>query len=168
MHADDGTLYNDGSKYDSLILAPYDPGKIVNYEVEADMKAVPSHCPLGFGIIVYWKNKRGLYSVANCHGRPVELWAGPLEGATRIARRPFTMRTGWLTYRLRVQGTTIVYSVSDGNHPPVLLQVTKNSVSPVLLQATKNILHGNQGGQIGLWTHNDQFFVRDFKIRALP
>ena len=157
-HAADGTLYNDGSRKDSLILAPYDLGKIAHYEVDAEMKVAPAqtHCPFGFGIVVRWEHHTGLYSSADCHGGPAELWVGPLQGARRIAARPFTMRTGWLTYRLRVQGATISYSVRDGDR---LL---------ASLQATGPVLQGSRGGQIGLWTHHDRFSVRDFKVQTLP
>jgi hypothetical protein len=147
--SDAGDLYNDGSKFNSLVIAPYNPGSRADYEVEADIQVWPGHCPAGFGIVVRWTNNQGPYSCTDCDGH-AGIWVGALEGARRMIKRHFEETWDWHTYRFEVHGTTLVSWV-DGQR---------------LMQTTDNGLRGYQGGRIGLWTHGDQLIVRRVEVCA--
>ena len=161
MLVNDGTNEFQTSK-SSWIAAPYNPKDIADYAVEAEIQWVrDAGTVIGFGIVVrsedqgrYWVG----YSPYPCPNGRCDRYAligagdhfySAVSGTNLIAKTNFEPGTGWHSYRVEVQGTSIRLLV-DG---ALLLETTDSRYL--------------SGGQVGLWSSGTQINVRSFKVIKL-
>ncbi len=170
----DGQLINDGSAKATLIVAPYEPGSVSDYAVEAeislvrcatrdDFTTVPQQFPRetprgngGFGLIARAEERGAYWAGENCRepdndaNDNVQIWAADQDGAfDSLAEQEHTVDAEWHTYRMEVRGDVIRLLV-DGE--------------PLL--ETRDVRYIG-GGQVGLWSSLSQISVRSFRVLAL-
>ena len=150
-----GMLVNDGTvfDYDRWLKAPFTPGQISDYAVEAEIQYVRGNGI--FGVVARADDNEG-YRVgvnwSNCTGGPN---AGVAESGNAINYCQFLdasrweADSEWHTYRAEVQGNTIAFFM-DGN---LLAETTDNQFLA--------------GGQVGLFSSGCQITVRSVRVIAL-
>jgi hypothetical protein len=147
--AHEGGLVNNGSNNDkeAWIVAPYVPGDIVNYAVEAEIEVGPSPTNCSgrggsFGLVVRADESGAGYraEVDTCAKK-----VGIRGGAEKV----LSSDTGWRIYRIEVTGEAIRLFI-DGE----------------LALATTNRQH-RSGGHVGLFSHRIPLAVRRFDVIAL-
>jgi hypothetical protein len=159
-----GMLVNDGTNNspEKWISAPYEPGSIADYAVEAEIQVVrltDNSCgDPSFGIVAraeqqgaYWVGVKYEWNFFEMVGS-VRASAMPMNdcgNTTYLAEQAFEPSTDWHTYRVEVQANTIKLLV-DGAR---------------MLETTDN-LHLS-GGRVGLWSKDTVLNVRSFKVIQL-
>jgi hypothetical protein len=158
-----GMLVNDGTGYDSQILAPYQPGlnHVDNYAIETEIQLL-RYTDTTFSAIANFSaiartdtQGQGGYRVGSCMARGL-FSCGPdirnlyvSNSSTTIAAIPFRPATEWHTYYVEFRGNTIRVLV-DGN---VMLETADNSFL--------------MGGRVGLSSRRNQINVRSFRVIML-
>jgi hypothetical protein len=150
-------LVNDGGHtFGSGVIAPYTPGNITDYAVEAEVQYVglgQADCAPFFGIFGRARNfpdvgYRVGYLMANCFGSD-EVGIYKNNERSAIAQQYFNRDKDWHVYRAEFQGNAIRL-MRDGG---------------LLIEATDNQFL--EGGQVGLWCAGAQINVRSFKVIKL-
>jgi hypothetical protein len=159
-------LSNDSLSEGVWISAPYQPDRIADYAVEAEIRLSnrEENCEgvvgdgeggtldYSYGIVARAVT-RGSYSVGirsvTCRQR-ASIYAGREERAPRnVDDLAVLSDTDWHTYRVEVEGT-FVRLLIDGE---VIVQTTDDQFT--------------EGGQVGLWSNNLELDVRRFRVIAL-
>ncbi len=159
-------LSNDSLSEGVWITAPYQPERIADYAVEAEIRLAKreENCDgvIGDGMggtldysygIVARAVTMGSYSVGirsvTCRQR-ASIFAGREELAPRLVDDLTVLSdTDWHTYRVEVEGIFVCLLI-DGE---VIVQTTDDRFT--------------EGGQVGLWSNNLELDVRRFRVIAL-
>lgn len=150
-HIDNGQLKNDGSgDPDHWIKAPYQPGNINDYVVEAEIKVV-SGC-WTFGIVFRATSQgnyaAGIYCQSNVDYAAIWVWNGP-GSYTLLKYQEFDAGTNIHPYRVEVTGSNIKLSI-DGNNQA---EVTDSQFT--------------SGGQVGIFCDNMQIALTSFNVLTM-
>ncbi len=146
----DGMLVNDGMT-ESSVIAPFEPGTLSDYAVEAEIQYVRSDnpwCPNSFGLFARDGDSGGYYG-AVCFEGEFEVQAGWSGGSDLLAQQTYALDNEWHTYRLEVNGNQVRFLV-DG---AILLSFNDNRML--------------DGGSVGLFVNGYQVNVRAFRVIAL-
>lgn len=154
----------------SVIWAPYSPGSMTDYAVEAEIQFVsgyPECEETSFGLVARGNGDQGYAGGVTVvlggfcdHQQPIAgIWPLPeVLGTDQGSRAYYTESIGsedadldseWHTYRVEVQAN-VVRLLVDGD---LITEVTDNR----FLEA----------GQVGLWSDRAQLSIRTFKVIAL-
>jgi len=170
-----GQLINDGSNthYNVWTRAPYRPGNISDYAVEADIQVVSVANPQfdSFGILVRGGESTSASTSASASASSQAAGyragidgetgyvGGPLVvaritrpgpyGPEPIAKARFNPRKSWHSYRVE----------ADGNKLKLLID------GALIAEGLDNTYLS--GGQVGLWSNEVQLNVRSFKVLRL-
>jgi hypothetical protein len=153
-----GMLVNDGSGNTSTswIRAPYSPGALSNYAVEADIQLIRDD-EGAFGIVVrasgegdgYWVGVQRSDWTTPRLTASVNIGKAPELSGSDVAMTSFDPGSDWHTYRVEVEGNTIRMLVDGG----------------LVVEAIDNRFLN--GGDVGLFSYYRQINIRDFKIIAM-
>jgi len=147
----DGMLINDGSllDYDAWLAAPYVPGDIANYAVEAEIQYLSTDDYMGFGFVLRADDGGGYWVGEKCGMAAIADGGNPFNYCQFLDSSVFDPGTTWHRYRAEAKDNTIKLMVDD----LVVAEVVNNRFLA--------------GGRIGLFSMGAQVSVRSFKVTAL-
>lgn len=158
-----GMLVNDGSGRNtgSTVIAPFRPGSIVDYAVEAEIQFIRrgsgASCEGPFGVFIRgddWTGKGygggGAVVGGGCGGKHrLGIYRPAWQNHYAYAEKEFGIDTMWHKYRLEGQGNVIRLIVNGA----LYIEITDNEFL--------------EGGQLGLYSSSDVLNIRSFKVVKL-